>query len=136
MFECLYQIILTQGSWLMQQPKPVIYAIVEGALFHARGLCELLLSKDNYPDNVKLSEMLPRFTSAKLDELAEVWGDNRRGICMTINKRLMHPTTHRTEGYDWAPELETLRPIFKSIVAEVNAQRPPHAARTDPSVYH
>ena len=98
-------------------------AITESALLHARQLADILLSRTKATTDIKLEGLMPNFQPTRLHELEQVYGDTRGGICHTLNKYAMHPTTLRTHLRDYMPELERLAPIIEDIVSEIERHR-------------
>ena len=81
-------------------------AIVESSLIHTRILADIFLSRSKYPDDINLrnlgfdsnseSEVL-----VKSLEVAYGKTNDKNGNCWTINKMLAHPTTLRSESYNY-----------------------------------
>lgn len=111
-------------------------ALVESSLLHIRILTDIFLSRGNQPDdiNLRLLGFDPNLTepilAEKLQALNSVYGKakNQDSKCWIINKRLAHPTTHRTEGYDYSDLFasmdQPLREIIEHIYATVKRQLP------------
>lgn len=100
-------------------------AVVESVLLHTRILVDILRSNGTYADDIKLSALLPSFTSEILTQLKTLYGKSgtENSPCWTINKYLAHPTSHRGSEYDYTDLLSQLAPLILLIVQEVNYQR-------------
>jgi hypothetical protein len=119
-------------------PFPVPNAIVESLLLHTRILVEIFLSRDTEADAVNLKTLLPGFDSVTIGELATLYGKGKDvdSPCRTINKRLAHSTSVRTENFDYGVLMNKLRPSIDTLIEQVRAERakqarPAQAARYD-----
>lgn len=102
-------------------------ALVESSLIHIRILTDMFLNKGKQPDDIKLEQLgfdvksIEATFVGKLDVLRRAYGESSdpTSNCWVINKRLAHPTTHRTKGYDYnilfASMDEPLRKIIEYI---------------------
>lgn len=99
-------------------------ALVESSLLHIRILTDIFLSRGKQPDDITL-EVLGFDSNANEPTLAEnikklamAYGkaSDRESNCWIINKRLAHPTTHRTKGYDYSNVFATLEKPLKAII--------------------
>ncbi len=107
-------------------------ALTESMVLHTRQLCEMFLSRSNEKDNVKLKDLIPeRQHTARLSEsvaaLHRIYGNSRRAgsPCWVFNKMLLHPTTIRTDGYDYGSALNQVRPFLEEIIAEIESEKGP-----------
>jgi len=112
---------------LASYSRPIQNAIVESLLLHTRILVDILLSRGIDPDNdgITLKTLLPDFEPSRLGELKDRYGNGKTvdSPCWTINKRLAHSTTVRTEGFDYLPKIDPLRPVIQQCLDEVEAER-------------
>ncbi len=99
-------------------------ALVESSLLHIRILTDIFLSRGKQPDDINLEQLGfevksigPTF-SEKINALRSVYGEptDKTSNCWTINKRLAHPTMHRTEGYDYSNLFMSLDELLKQII--------------------
>ncbi len=120
-------------SLLEERPSDEFVSKVldESRVLHARQLCEIFLSTgSNYPDNVTLADLVPESEqSALLKELERKlrneYGtiDKENSPRWVFNKMLLHPTDERLDGFNYKPALDTVRPLLKLIVAEIESIR-------------
>lgn len=106
-------------------PHPIPNAIVESLLLHTRILVDILLSRDTASDAVILRILLPGFGSPKLGELKDLYGrpNHVNSPCWTLNKRLAHSTSFRSDKYDYAPMMSKLEPLMSSLLTEIENER-------------
>lgn len=111
--------------------KPVQNAVVESALLHMRQLADIFLSRSPELDDIKLKDLVSD-EPTHLDELRKVYGSRNvaSSPCQILNKRLAHPTTFRSDDYDYSDLLNKLTPLLVDIIQEVRAQ---HAAGRPPT---
>jgi hypothetical protein len=109
-------------------------AVVESAVLHARILCDILLSRTNADDDIRLTELhLPgdvdpvsdKVDKKLLDQLAADYGNRRTPgtPCWEFNKMLAHPTTERSTSYDYSKALSTLGPTIDKSLSEIEKLR-------------
>jgi hypothetical protein len=99
-------------------------ALVESSLLHIRILVDIFLSRGNRPDDIHLEHLgfdpnsLQPALAERIRALAAAYGvaDDKNGNCWTINKRLAHPTTHRTEKYDYSKVFAALDKPLREII--------------------
>jgi hypothetical protein len=99
-------------------------ALVESSLLHIRILTDIFLSKGNHADDINLellgfnSNSIEPILAEKLYALALAYGkaNDQESNCWIINKRLAHPTTHRTKGYDYSTVFDSMDKPLKAIV--------------------
>jgi len=105
--------------------RTVTNAIVESMLLHTRNLADILLDRDARSDAVQLKNLLPGFVPSRRADLKRIYGapDIKDSPCWTINKRLVHSITVRTEGFDYGPTMLDLSPDLHSIITEVQTER-------------
>jgi hypothetical protein len=109
-------------------------ALVESSLLHIRILTDVFLSRGKQPDDINLEQLgfdtnsIEPKLAEKIDALKIAYGEpnDRSSNCWTINKRLAHPTTHRTEGYDYSDLFASLNDPLKEIIEHIYdcAKRP------------
>ncbi len=111
-------------------------ALVESSLLHIRILTDIFLSRGNRDDDINLRvlgfdpDSIEPILAKKLHTLAIAYGEpnNQDSNCWIVNKRLAHPTTHRTEGYDYSALFasmdQPLQDIIEHIYAAVKRQLP------------
>lgn len=109
-------------------PHVMRNAVTESVVLHARQLCEIFLCRSSEGDNINLAHLVPATEqSARLKELIteleRKYGSRRQqqSPCWVFNKMLMHPTDVRTDGYNYEPALNAVRPVLKDIVAEIES---------------
>jgi hypothetical protein len=107
-------------------PHPIPNATVESLLLHTRILVDILLSRDQGSDDVKLKELLPAFDSPKIAELEQRYGNRKieKSPCWTLNKMLAHPSSLRSDGYDYTATMNELEPLILSLLEEIQKARP------------
>jgi hypothetical protein len=106
-------------------PEPIRNAILESLLLHLRILADILLSRGGFPDDIKLTNLLPGFNSPLLDKLRNEYGESKMvgSRCWTLNKMLAHPSSLRTSGYNWSQSLTAMRPIILPLLDEIEQAR-------------
>jgi hypothetical protein len=118
---------LSEGS---PSPRAIQNAYTESMVLHARQLCEIFLPRSTEPDNIKLADLIPEGDQSErfkelIAGLGRRYGDRRTvgSPCWVFNKKLMHPTTERTDAYDYESALNRVKPILKAIIAEIASKR-------------
>jgi hypothetical protein len=99
-------------------------ALVESSLLHIRILTDIFLSRGKRTDDINLEQLgfstnsIEPVIAEKIKALTIVYGEasDQTSNCWTINKRLAHPTTHRTEGYNYSNLFESLDKPLKAII--------------------
>jgi len=99
-------------------------ALVESSLIHIRILTDIFLNKGNQPDDIKLEQLGFDVKSSetmfreKINVLRSAYGESKdpTSNCWAINKRLAHPTTHRTEGYDYSSLFAAMDEPLKKLI--------------------
>ena len=99
-------------------------ALVESSLLHIRILIDIFLSRGKQYDDINLEQLgydsksIEPIFLEKINTLKRVYGEpsDKTSNCWTINKRLAHPTTHRTEGYDYSNLFKSLDKPLKEII--------------------
>ena len=88
MFHSLLSLFLPGHTELSLLSQPIRFAAVESLVMHTRIIADMLLSRDTFPDSIRLQDLLPDFTPSKLDELRESYGNRNKknSPCWTINK--------------------------------------------------
>jgi hypothetical protein len=106
-------------------PHPIPNAIVESMLLHLRILTELLVSRGSDSDDIRLSDLLPTFTSARIAELKERYGGRKTvgSPCWTLNKMLAHPTSLRADTYSYDSVLRAMVPVIVRLLEEIAIAR-------------
>jgi hypothetical protein len=133
-----------KGAWLVASYEIDMYenfdegpsirasqnAHTESMVLHARQLCEIFLSRSREPDNIRLADLISE--SDESDKLKELiveldrnYGSGRTegSPCWVFNKKLLHPTTERTDRYNYGPALNRVKPILKAIIAEIESKK-------------
>jgi len=105
-------------------------AVVESHLLHTRILVDILTSYCKQNDDLRLSVLLPSFTSPRIDELRTAYGyatprDTTKPYYV-LNKMLAHGTSVRSDKFTYGPILQQLVPSFPDLLKEVEAARPPN----------
>ena len=105
-------------------PEVIRNAIVESLLLHLRILTDILLS-GGFPSDIKLTGLLPSFNSPLIDELRNKYGNSQAvgTPCWTLNKMLAHPSTLRTDTYNWSQTLTSMRRIILPLIEEIAQTR-------------
>jgi len=100
-------------------------AVVESCVLHTRILVGILLSDGTYPDDIKLTNLVPGFKCPELDQLKQVYeGPTKESSPRWIfNKMLAHATTQRSDSFDYEPALNQVAPLICNIVNNINAER-------------
>ncbi len=105
-------------------------AHTESIVLHARQLCEIFLSRNTDADNVKLVDLIPEDEQSErlrelIAELDREYGNRRteESPCWVFNKMLLHPTKERLDGYNYDSALNRVRPVLKTIIAEIESKR-------------
>ena len=92
---------------------------------YTRQLADILLSRGRGADDINLSDLLPGFLPTLIGKLRSEYGNgsSQGDACWTLNKKLAHPTTHRTDSHDYSDLLTRLTPLLDHIIQEVRNQR-------------
>lgn len=105
-------------------------ALTESTVLHARQLCEIFLSCSRETDNIKLAHLVPESEQSErlqqlIHELDRAYGKVREeeSARWVFNKMLLHPTTERSDSYNYERALNSVRPILKQIIAEIESIR-------------
>jgi hypothetical protein len=105
-------------------------ALTESIVLHARQLCEMFLSLGNQDDNVRLVDLISEKEQSQqfkalITELRVIYGDGKKGGSprWVFNKMLLHPTKIRTDGYNYGPALNQVRPVLKKIITEIESRK-------------
>lgn len=95
MFRSMCALLVNGNQEYASLSGPLKNALTECALLHMRQLADILLSRGNQPDDIRLQTLLPGFQPQGLNNLSQHYGDNRtpNTPCGTINKRLAHATS-------------------------------------------
>lgn len=125
MFSQTWDMCMTRVHRTFRHPVP--NAIVESMLFHLRILVEILISKGT-PDDIKLTDLLPRFDSVLISTLRSKYGTRGKvgSPCWTLNKMLAHPSKSRSDNYNYDPVLNIMIPCITPLLTEID-----HARRID-----
>jgi hypothetical protein len=125
MFHSLLSLSSPGNTELALLSQPIRFAVAESLVMHSRIITDILLSRDTSPDSIRLTDLLPGFKPAMLDELKQAYGSGRKknSPCWTINKMLAHPTTERLSSFDYSPMINSLGPMMESVFTEVEAER-------------
>jgi len=115
--------LASKGLDTFQHPIP--NAIVESMLLHLRILIDILLSRCNDSDDIRLQDLLPSFDSPLLGQLRTKYGNSKAvgTPCWTLNKMLAHPTTLRSASHRYDPLVHSLVPIVFSLADEIAKAR-------------
>jgi hypothetical protein len=99
-------------------------AIVESALLHIRQLADILLSRGKHSDDINFNKMVPNWKPSLLDQLVQVYGDQKtiNSPCWIINKMLAHPTTQRSDSYDYTHLFNRIAPLIDGINKEIRSK--------------
>jgi len=97
-------------------------AILESLLLHVRNLSEIMISDDRRDDNLTLKMLVPNFDSAKTKELKQAYCNGRPEHTpkWIIDKKLAHPTTKRTDHYDWGAVLNRMVPVLTKLIQQID----------------
>jgi hypothetical protein len=124
-----YEIDMHETLSEYPSPRAILNAVTESKVLHARQLCEIFLSRSTEADNVKLEHLIPAVDQSErlkelIAQLDREYGNRKidGSPCRVFNKMLLHPTTGRTDGYDYDSALNRVRPILKEIVAEIESR--------------
>lgn len=105
-------------------------ALVESSLIHARILADILTSKGKMPDDINLKDLISErsILIEEISALETAYGksNEENSICWTINKRFAHPTSHRSDSYDYSKEFNELDFHIKPLIIRIYslAKRP------------
>ena len=112
------------GCTLKDQNNKIIRnVVIESLILHTRLLCDILLSRSKYPDDIVLSDLVHDSQLIELtkefSDLQNVYGGSkdRTSPCWVFNKLIFHPTTHRPRNKDLTNLLITLgKPLFEVLI--------------------
>ena len=102
-------------------------SLVESSLLHIRILADIFLDRCKYSDDIGRNKLNINFEEGKLSEkikvLADKYGNSRdeNSNCWIINKRLAHPTIHRSDSYNYAKVFNSLETPLKDLIKCVYA---------------
>jgi hypothetical protein len=104
-------------------------ALVESSLLHIRILADIFLSRGKRSDDINLAKLgfnadsMEPILAEKINALAVAYGEanDPTSNCWTLNKRLAHPTKHRTEGYDYSDLFAALDEPLRAIIDYIYA---------------
>jgi hypothetical protein len=117
-------------------------AIVESSLIHTRILADIFLSRSKYPDDIHLQDLglvNNGESGVLIKSLEDAYGKpkDKNSNCWTINKMLAHPTTLRSESYDYSIVYQTLdspiTALIKHIYSSLSRPIPFHQSEKDVS---
>ena len=102
-------------------------ALVESSLLHIRILTDIFLSRAKWSDDIKLEQLgfasnsNDSILAERISALAAAYGEasDSASNCWSINKRLAHPTIHRSEGYNYSTLFATLDKPLRAIIEYV-----------------
>jgi hypothetical protein len=103
----------------------LINALTESRVLHNRILCDILSSRCPEPDEIRLTDLLPGFSSPEVANLEKAYGSGRipKSPCWTFNKMLAHATTERFDGFDYGAEFALLGSHIEKLLDEIAAER-------------
>jgi hypothetical protein len=107
-------------------------AVAESKVLHARELCDVVLSKrgpkgkDGDKDDILLKHLVPEDEWTEelnrlVKELRTKYGtrnDNEKP-CWLFNKMMFHPTTKRSDSFDYTKALAIVQPLLDKIIREI-----------------
>ena len=119
---------------IVNPPATIITnALVESRILHTRQIVDILISKSNKDDDIRLEDILPNIDiqpeiELLIKELKDIYGTNTKvnSPCWTINKMLAHPTKHRTNSFNYGQTLNQIDPTIKKILKllSIRTRRP------------
>lgn len=111
---------MSKLSWAIRN------AITESATLHTRILCELLLSRGKFSDDIRLTDLLPGIDPTIIAELNKAYGESsdQTSACWEFNKLLAHATTNRASWHNYADALNKVWPAMEKVVLAVAVKRP------------
>lgn len=106
-------------------PNRVPNAITESLILHVRSLIEIILSSGHQKDDLKLADLLPNFNSPRIEELRTLYGKHSQenSPCWIINKKLFHPTSLRSDSFDYTTTVNLLSPVILGLLDEISVAR-------------
>jgi hypothetical protein len=120
---------LRRLSFIGKEPKAQIVrnALVESSLLHTRILADIFLSRSTYPDDIHLRDLgFDNFEeddtfSKEIDALDQAYGKSKdeNSKCWIINKMLAHPTSQRSESYDYSPVFSALDDLITALINHI-----------------
>ena len=131
MFYATYKKFSTRAPY-DRLPYVLKNALEESTVLHTRILCEVFLSRSKRRDDIRLGDFLPDWPNdprygkmkATCDDLtAEYCGKSNHleSPCWNFNKRLAHPTSHRSREYDYRKNLDALYPLIHDMIRELES---------------
>lgn len=111
-------------------------ALTESAVLHARILCELFANPEGkFASDIVLSHLLPdwdwgqpkyNLLNGLLSELEEKYGQHHdaKSPYWAFNKMLAHATMERSSAHDYTAALDSVLPLLRGILAELQSKRP------------
>lgn len=111
-------------------------ALTESAVLHARVLCELFANPEGkFASDIVLSRLLPDWDwgqpkydllNGLLSELEEKYGQyhDAKSPYWAFNKMLAHATMDRSSEHDYTAALDSVLPLLRQILAELQSKRP------------
>jgi hypothetical protein len=101
-------------------------AVAESLVLHRRILIELLISKDNGPDDITLQTLMPdwiKTPKAKqlVSDLQQAYGDSKTPDtpCWVFNKLIAHATLERSNFHDYSSVLNVVEPPVNYLLIEI-----------------
>lgn len=120
---------------IFKNPSPLKNAIVESLLLHTRILVNILLSGEKSDDDITLEMVYPNISSHDktkndIDGLKEAYNyesPTEPSPRKTLNKMFAHPTTHRSDHYDYTSILVKITPSINSILEKIRKYDTPQS---------
>jgi hypothetical protein len=119
------ELLETDNAVYAQLNDNVKNAIVESALLHTRILVDLVLSRGQDADDIRLNDLLPTFESEALALLKQTYGSRSAPNCpcWTLNKMLAHPTLLRSRSHDYSNMLNDLIRLLTAVTDAIDRHR-------------
>jgi hypothetical protein len=115
-----YEIDMHEIYLKVHRLAPARTRLPRAQFLYARQLCEIFLSRSSEADNIMLADLVPQGDQSErlknlIAELGREYGDRRTegSPCWLFNKMLLHPTTERSDRYDYESALNRVRPVLK-----------------------
>jgi hypothetical protein len=127
-----YEVDMLKQTWsacstgaISTYPYPIPNALVESMMLHLRIVVDIFLSRGTDLDDIKLTDLLPKFHSPLIEQLKNAYGNrNTAGSpCWTLNKMLAHPTLLRGNSYNYDGVLKIMLPLILPLLEEVAQAR-------------